>query len=297
MKDSMTIGITTDGAARIYTAVTTKTVQEAQRLHNLSPVASAALGRALTAASMMGFMLKQGNGKVSLQFKGDGPIGSVFAVGEPDGAVRGYCANPQVDLPPNALGKLDVGGAIGHGSLTVIRDIGVGQPYVGQIPLVTGEIAEDITYYYAQSEQTPSMVALGVLVGVDCCPIAAGGIMIQMMPGFSANDEDTITAFETNMAHLPSVSEMVRQGADADELLSLVTRGLDIDVLMKGEPQYRCNCSMERVERTMAAIGRKELEKLIREDGRASVECSFCDKVYELSGADLEKLLKKSQKD
>ncbi len=298
MNDKISIALTNDGALRVYAAVTTSLVSEAQRLHNTYPVATAALGRTLTAAAMMGAMLKNDTGSITLQFKGDGPLGTILAVTTAKSEVRGYVANPDVDLPLKQNGKLDVGAGVGkNGFLNVVRDSGVSsQPYTGQVELVTGEIAEDLTYYYAISEQIPTAMALGVLVDVDLSAKAAGGFIIQLMPGSGLDDEKIIGTIEAHLKTIPSVSEMIHSGIDAEGIIAKIMGELEYNILDERTPTYKCNCSTTRVEGALISIGAGDLQSLIDEQQEITVDCSFCDKKYVFSANDIESLLKKCSK-
>jgi len=297
MEDKISIALTNDGALRVYAAVTTSLVSEAQRLHNSYPIATAALGRTLTAAAMMGAMLKNDAGSITVQFKGDGPLGTILAVTTANSEVRGYVANPDVELPLKQNGKLDVGTGVGkNGFLNVVRDSGVGQPYTGQVELATGEIAEDLTYYYAISEQIPTAMALGVLVDVDLSAKAAGGFMIQLMPGTGLDDENIIDTIEAHLKTIPSVSEMIDSGIDAEGIIEKIMGELEYNILDERTPTYKCNCSTARVEGALISIGASDLQSLIDEQNGTTVDCSFCDRKYVFSANDIENLLKKCSK-
>lgn len=282
-----------DGAIRVFSAVSTDLVNEAQRIHHTYPVATATLGRTLTAAAIMGAGLKNEDDSITIQFKGDGPIERVIAVTDAKSCVRGYVGNPYVDLPLSEKGKLDVGRAVGKGQLSVVRDLGLKEPYIGQVPIVTGEIAEDLTYYYAASEQIPTAMSLGVLVGTDNRAIAAGGFMLQLMP---EADEALAAALEEKMKTIPPVTKMITDGMTAENILFAVTDGFDM--LMDNHiitPEYRCKCSKERMERALISIGKEELESIIKEQGEAELSCQFCDNKYRFTKAELEKLLKEAK--
>ncbi len=288
MSDQLVRGNSMDGAIRVFAAVSTDLVNEAQRIHHTYPVATAALGRTLTAAAIMGAGLKNEDDSITIQFKGDGPIERVIAVTDAKSCVRGYVGNPYVDLPLSEKGKLDVGRAVGKGQLSVVRDLGLKEPYIGQVPIVTGEIAEDLTYYYAASEQIPTAMSLGVLVGTDNCAIAAGGFMLQLMP---EADEALAAALEEKMKTIPPVTKMITDGMTAENILFAVTDGFDM--LMDNHiitPEYRCKCSKERMERALISIGKEELESIIKEQGEAELSCQFCD-----NKAELKKLLKEAK--
>ncbi len=291
--DVLVRGNSTDGAIRVFSAVTTDTVNEAHRLHNTSATASAALGRLLTAAAIMGAQLKSESDSVTLQINGEGPLGIMIAVTDSRSHVRGYVANPQADLPTNSKGKLDVGGAVGPGFLSVIRDLGLKEPYIGRTPLISGEIAEDLTYYYVKSEQIPTAVALGVLVDTDLSVKAAGGYMIQLMPEATEETAERLTELVENA---PSVTDMITSGMSAEDIAFAVTNGFDM--LLENNtaaPEYECKCSRERMERALISIGKQEIREIIDEQGEAEMGCQFCDKVYKFSREELEALYEKAR--
>ena len=264
-------------------------VERARQIHRTLPVATAALGRTLMAASMMGNQLKEDNGSVTLRIKGDGPLGGITAVADSAGNARGYVVNPAVDLPLKGPAKLDVGSAVGRdGSLTVIKDLNLKEPYVGTVPLVSGEIAEDITSYFAESEQIPTACALGVLVDVDQSVLCAGGYLIQLLPGA---DDAAISAIERGIEKVGPVTEALRGGLDARGLVEQVLSEFELEELSAEPVEYRCYCSRDRVTRALISMGREELEALIREQGRAELTCQFCDKVYHYTKEELEALL------
>lgn len=294
MADKLVRGNSMDGAIRIFAAVTTDLVNEAQRIHNTYPVATAALGRLLTGAALMGAAgLKNETDSMTVQIRGEGEIENLVAVTDCNSRVRGYISNPYVDRPLNGKGKLDVGGAIGGGYLSVVRDLGMKEPYAGQIPLVSGEIAEDLTYYYAKSEQIPTSIALGVLVDTDNTAIAAGGFMIQLMPG--ATDE-MAEILENILNDLPPVTTMIKDGMSAEDILFRVTEGFSMVCENNAvTPEYKCNCSKERMEKALISIGKKELEDIIEEQGEAELTCRFCDNKYTFNKQELTELLKKAK--
>ncbi|HJC01883.1 MAG TPA: Hsp33 family molecular chaperone HslO [Candidatus Gemmiger stercoripullorum] len=279
-------GISENGGVVFYGVDSTDIVREMERLHKTSAVTTAALGRLLTAAAMMGAMLKGGRDTVTLQVNGGGPAGRLLAVADGSGHVKGYVQHPVVELPPRADGHLDVGGAVGKdGTLDVIRDLGLREPYIGQVPLVSGEIAEDVTRYFAISEQTPTVCALGVLVNADLSVQCAGGFIVQLLPGAT---EEEITQLEKNIAAMPAVTALLAQGKSVRDMLDMALGGFAPDVLDTSAAVYRCDCSEERVQRMLRSLGRKEVERLRDEDPRAEVDCQFCDKVYHV---DLNELL------
>lgn len=289
MTDHIVNAITSDGAIRIIAAETTELCNEAFRIHKTMPTATAALGRALTGAALMGSMLKSEDDAITLQFNGNGPIGRVLAVGNGKAEVKGYVSNPLVDLPLNSQGKLDVGGAVGtNGNLCIIRDLGLKEPYVGQVPLVNGEIAEDLTYYYANSEQIPTAVALGVLVDVDYTVKAAGGFILQLLPGAMDSDIDKM---EKAVANLKSVTDLLSSGKKPKDLVEQLLYGYEIEYFDDMPTCYKCDCSRARTDRALISLGKDELEKLINEDGKAEITCHFCDNIYQYTKDELTALL------
>ncbi len=264
-------------------------VAQAEQYHKTSAVTTAALGRLLTAASMMGIMLKGKDDTITLKVRADGPAGMLMAVSDSDGNVRGNVENPVVEIPLKANGKLDVSGAVGtDGMLYVIRDMGSGEPYVGCVPLITGEIAEDITTYYASSEQTPTVCALGVLVEPDLSVKYAGGLLLQLLPFCP---DDVIDKVEKNIATLPSMTQMLSEGLTPMQICEKALEGMPFDVLDTYEPTYRCNCSRERVEKVLLSMDIEELRSLPDENGEVTADCSFCDKVYRFTTKDIEQMI------
>ncbi len=291
--DKLVRCISVDGTLVMMAAETTDMVEKAQQIHKTSAVTSAALGRLLTASSLMGSMLKGENDSVTLRINGGGPAGTVLAVSDSWGNARGYVTNPVVEIPLNSKGKLDVAGAIGtDGFLTVIKDLNLKEPYIGQTPIYTGEIAEDITSYYATSEQLPSVCALGVLVNPDLSIKKAGGFIIQLLP--TAFD-DTIDAVERCITGIPSVTQMLCDGMTPEEICHRVLSEFELDVLDESHPVYKCNCSKERVEGALISTGIKTLKELELEE-KTEVSCQFCDKKYTFSGSDITELIKKAEK-
>lgn len=265
------------------------TVERARAIHDCWPVAAAALGRLLMAASMMGAAMKEEDASVTLRVKGGGPLGSLTAVSDSHGNVRGYVQNPAVDVPRKARGKLDVGAAVGaDGDLTVIRDLGLKEPYIGSVQLVGGEIAEDIAAYFVESEQVPTACALGVLIAPDQTVQAAGGYLIQLLPGA---DDGVISAVERGVARLGAVSARLDTGMDPLSLLREVLGEFELEVLDTAPVEYRCYCTRERVSRALISLGKDELASLMEEQGGAELTCQFCDKVYRFSKDDLRALL------
>ena len=295
MSDTLVRGTSMDGSIRVFCAVTTDLVNKAHDIHSTSRVATAALGRLLTGAAIMGAAgLKQDTDSITLQIHGDGPLGQIIAVTDCHSKVRGYVQNPKAELPLNERGKLDVGGAVGVGSLAVIRDLSMTKPYVGQIPLVSGEIAEDLTAYYAQSEQTPTAIALGVLVSTeDNSVIAAGGYMIQLLPGA---DESVIDILEKNLAKSKPITKMIESGMSAQDIIFEITDGFSMLLENKEAlPEYVCKCSRERMEQALISIGSDELQAIIDEQGEAEMCCHFCNKKYKFNKNELEELLNEAK--
>ena len=292
MKDYLIRGASIDEGIRFFACRTTDLVDKASKIHDCYPVTAAALGRLLSAASMMGTMLKSDKDTLTLQINGKGPAGAVVAVTDSSGNVRGYVANPHVELPLKSNGKLDVGGAVGlDGALTVIKDMGLKEPYIGQIPIVTGEIAEDLTSYFAISDQTPTAVGLGVLAETEGVT-AAGGFIIQVMPGA---DDTAISGIENSISGLKPVTEMIRHGMTPEEIISQVMNGIEYTIYETREVEYRCNCSRERIERALISIGEKELHDMIEEQGHAEVVCHFCNEKYMFNKEELVELLEKAK--
>ena len=288
MDDYILRATAADGLIRAFAATTKNTVQTARTLHNTTPVASAALGRLLTAGAMMGTMLKGEKDLVTLQIKGDGPIEGLLVTADSKGRVKGYPFNPNVDIPPKSPVKLDVGGAVGKGYLTVIKDLGLKEPYVGKTELVSGEIAEDLTYYYAKSEQIPTAIALGVLVDTDTSIKAAGGFIIQLMPGATL---EIATMLEERITHLKYITELLDRGETPETILDAVLGDMNLEIIDKMPTEFYCDCSRERVEKALISIGEKDLRTILEEDKKAEISCHFCNKVYNFDEADLKKLL------
>lgn len=280
--------MTRDGSAMLIVANTTQIVKKAAQIHALSHTMTAVLGRALTAASIMGSLLKDKEHSLTLQLKGDGPGGSVVCVSDYSGNVRGYVQNPKVELPPNKFGKIDVGGAVGKGNLYIIKDLGLNEPYVGLSPIVSGEIAEDITEYYASSEQTPSVCALGVRVSEEHVCFAAGGFLLQLMPGA---DDATITTLENNIKNLQSVSKLVADGLSGEEIGAKVLEGIEYDVFDVIPTEYRCNCSHEKYEGALLSLGIKDLEELSHDPNGIETVCHFCNSKYNFSSDEIKGMI------
>ncbi len=277
-----------DGQVRAFAATTRNLVEEARNIHQTSPVATAALGRLLTGGAMMGSMMKGEQDLITLQIRGDGPIRGLVVTADSKARVKGYVHEPMVMLPPSAAGKLDVGGAVGNGMLQVIRDIGMKEPYVGQVDLISGEIAEDLTAYFAVSEQVPSAVALGVLMNKDNTVRQAGGFIIQLMP-FA--EEAVIARLEQKLTEVTHISGLLDEGMTPEEILEYVLADFEPKILEKVPTGYYCNCSKERVEKAVASIGKKDLQEMIEEGKSIEVNCHFCEKKYEFTVEDLKKLM------
>ncbi len=287
-------GMTNDGMIKFAAINGRDIVERARQIHNTSPVATAALGRTLLAASMLGNDLKGDGNSLTVQVRGGGPLGNIIVVSDESGNVRGYCVNPQLDLPLRERdGKLDVSGAVGRdGSLVIVKDLGFGDPYVGQIELATGEIAEDITKYLAESEQVPSACALGVLVAQDYSVLAAGGYIISLMPGA---DDETITKLEENLSKTKAITTRLNEGATMKDIMTEVFEGFEIKFLEENPTEYRCNCTRERVEKALISMGLDEL-KDIRDEGKTNeVTCQFCDEIYKFTPNDIDDLIKKAK--
>ena len=280
------------GQIRAFAATTRGLVEEARGRHGTSPVATAALGRLLTAGVMMGSMMKNDTDVLTLQISGDGPLGGITVTADSQGNVKGYVQDPDVMLPPKN-GKLDVGGAVGIGLLTVIKDMGLKEPYSGQTILVSSEIAEDLTYYFANSEQVPSSVGLGVLMEKDNTVKCAGGFIVQLMP-FA--EERVISRLEENVGKITSVTKLLEEGYTPQRLLEELTEGLDLEITDTMPARFYCNCSKERVERAVASIGEKDIREMIGEGKDIEVKCHFCNTAYTYSVEELKSILERSRK-
>ena len=292
MKDYIVRATAANNQVRAFAATTRTMVETAREHHGTSPVATAALGRLLTAGAMMGSMMKNDTDVLTIQIKGDGPIGGLTVTADSHANVKGYAENPNVMLPAKN-GKLDVGGALGIGMLNIIKDMGLKEPYVGQTILVTSEIAEDLTYYFATSEQVPSSVGLGVLMEKDNTVKCAGGFIIQMMP-FA--EEKTIAQIEENLKNVTSVTAMLDKGYTPEQILEEVLGNTGVEITDTIPAQFYCNCSKERVEQAVASIGHKDLVELIEEDKDIEVKCHFCNTAYNYTVEDLTNILKRSRR-
>ncbi len=277
-----------NGSVRVFIANTKETVNTSFLTHKTSPVMTAALGRTLTGGALMGCMLKDDKDILTINIKCDGPGGGIIVTANNKVEVKGYCFNPMVDIPLKPSGKLDVSGALGKGSITVIKDLGLKEPYVGQVPLVSGEIAEDLTYYFAVSEQIPSAVALGVLVDRDYTVKQAGGFVIQVLPNA---DEETVSAIENKMSEIKSVTSMFESGMTAEDILQYILGNFNPKILDKINVSFKCGCSREKVEKALLSIGKEELDDIIKTDKKATLHCHFCNTDYEFNEEYLKKLM------
>ena len=284
--------MTKSGDIVCYVLDSTDIVARAEQIHKTSAVVTAALGRLLTAASLMSARLKGETDSLNLQLNGNGPAGSFLVVGEPSGDVRGYVQNPVVEIPLNQRGKLDVAGAVGTDRyLHVIRNYGFGEPYIGTSPIISGEIAEDITHYYATSEQTPTVCALGVLVDKDLTVLNAGGLIAQLLPGAK---EDAVETLEANVSVMPPITQLLNEGKSPADIVGMLFDGLEYDILEHRTVKYHCNCSKERVERILISIGADDLKQMAQEQPVTEVECHFCPKIYSFSPDELLNLAKQA---
>ena len=293
MTDYIVRATAANNQIRAFAATTKETVEAARQAHNTSPVATAALGRLLTGGAMMGSMMKNDSDMLTIQIKGDGPIGGLTVTADSKGNVKGYVEHPEVMLPPNAQGKLDVAGALGIGLISVIKDMGLKEPYVGQTILQTSEIAEDLTYYFATSEQVPSSVGLGVLMEHDNTVKQAGGFIVQLMPFI---DDDVVDRLEANINKISSVTSMLDRGMTPEEILEEVLDGFEVEVKDTMPAQFYCNCTKERVEKAIISIGKKDIQEMIEDGKPIEVNCHFCGKSYEFSVEELKTLIKKASR-
>ena len=293
MRDEIVRAMTKDGYVKAVAVTGRDVVERARHIHTLPPMATAALGRALMGTSMLGDMLKTEKGSVTMQIKGGGPLGTILAVSDHEGNVRGYVQNPNVDIIEKYEGKLDVGAAVGGehveaGTLTIIKDIGMKEPYVGTIGLWSGEIADDLAMYFVESEQIPTVCALGVLLAKDQSVTTAGGYIIQLLPGAS---EEIIEKIEAGVHRVGAVSAAFESGMDAEQIIKAILSDFEVEILEKRPVEYRCYCSRDRVTRALISMGKGELASLIEEQGEADLTCQFCDAVYHYSKEELEALL------
>lgn len=293
MSDVLTKAVTKNGLIRIYAVNSKNIVGAMQSYHKTLPLATAALGRLLTGATLMGSMMKEENSSLTLHMHGDGPLGRVLAVASSKGEVKGYVENPFADLPLNSKGKIDVGGGIGRGYLSVVKDLKLKEPYIGQVPIQTGEIGDDIAFYFAQSEQVPSLVALGVLVDRDYSVKQAGGFIVQIMPDC---DEFNLHKFEKAAESITSVTAMLEKGLSNEELIREVMKDFEVEILENCSVDYVCDCSDERMRRGITSLGKSEIQEIIDEQGEAEIVCQFCNKRYLYDKAELEKMKEKAQR-
>lgn len=291
MKDYLVKATAAGAQIRAFAATTREMVEVARQKHDTSPVITAGLGRLLTAGAMMGTMMKGEKDLLTLQIRGDGPAKGLTVTADSRGNVKGYAICPQVILPANSMGKLDVGGAMGNGILSVIKDMGMKEPYVGQIALQTGEIAEDLTYYFAVSEQIPSSVGLGVLMEKNNTVKQAGGFIVQLMP-FA--EDSVIEQLEENLKNLESVTSMLDQGYTPEKLLETVLFGMDIQFTETAETQFFCNCDKKRVEKALISLGKKEISDMIKDGKEIQVNCHFCNETYSFSVEDMKNMINRA---
>lgn len=290
-KDILVKAVTKNGYMRIYAVDSREAVEKARAVHDLSPVSAAALGRCISAGLMMGAMLKGRDDSITVNFKGGGEIGSVLVVAKPDGTIKGYVDNPHVDLPLRSDGKLDVGGAVGRdGYLSVIKDLNMKNPYIGKVPIQTGEIGDDLAYYFMKSEQVPSVVGLGVLVDGSSMIRKSGGFIVQVMPEC---DDKALSVLENRIANISSVTSMLESGMTPEDIIKFVMQDFEVDILESIPVEYSCDCSRERMQNAVASLGRKEIQAIIDEQGEAEVVCHFCNTKHKFSKSDLEELLDK----
>lgn len=292
MSDYIIRATAAKGQIRAFAATTRELVEYARSAHNTSPVATAALGRLLTGGAMMGVMMKGDKDLLTIKINGDGPIGGLTVTADSKGNVKGYVYNPGVILPPNEKGKLDVGGALGVGVLSVIKDIGLKEPYEGQTILVTGEIAEDLTYYFATSEQTPSSVALGVLMNRDNTVRQAGGFILQLLPGAS---EEVISGLESKLAGVSSITSLLDEGKTPEMILEYLLGDFGLEILDKMPAAFECNCSKSRIEKALISVGKQELQDMIDEGKTIEVNCHFCNKNYPVTVEELKVLMEQAK--
>ncbi len=290
MKDCIVRAIDDEKSFRVFVASTTNMIEEVRKIHNTTPVITAALGRVMTASSIMGSMLKEDKDKITIQFKGNGPIKTILSTADSNGNAKGYIGNPNVNLPLKPNGKLDVGGAVGKGKITVIKDIGFKKPYIGQSNIVSGEIAEDLTHYFVKSEQQPSAVSLGVLINKDLSVKASGGFIVQVLPNIS---EEQLNKLEELINNTKSISTIIDNANQPEDILNYLFGNFKMQVIDKKNILLLRDCSRERMERALISLGKDELKSMINEDGEAELVCHFCKSKYYFSKKELETLLKK----
>lgn len=294
MADKLIKAIAKDGQVRIIGAITRELVNEGVKMHGCAPTAAAAFGRMLTAGSLMGSMLKSEEDVITLKIDGGGPVAGIVVTSYYNGYVKGYIGNPSVDLPANNIGKLDVSGAVGlDGKLIIIRDLGLREPYVGQVPIYTGEIGDDLAYYFTVSEQTPTAVGLGVLVDKDFSIKEAGGIIIQMMPGSDEMLADLITY---RLNDLGSITKFFSEGKTIEDMINFLFDDMDLKILEEMEPKYSCDCSRDKIERALISVGKRDLEEIYNEGKTEEIKCHFCNKAYEFTSDDIKGLLDEAAK-
>ena len=289
MKDYLIRSMDKLGRIRVFVATTTDMVEKARTIHNTSPTATAALGRSLTASVLMSTMMKNEEDTLTFKIDGNGPGGNILVVSKNDGRVKGEIRYPQADLPSRKDGKLDVGGLVGkEGTMTVIMDLGLKEPYIGMSKLVSGEIAEDLAHYYAYSEQQPSVVSLGVLIDKDTSVKAAGGYIIQLLPG---STEEDIVLIEKVLEKIKPVSSLIDEGLSPEDILKTVLKDFEMEILEKKEIEYKCDCSKDKLEKIIRSLGKKEIEDIIKEDQGAEIVCHFCNTKYNFDEEDLRKIM------
>ena len=289
MEDKIIRAMAKDGMVRIIAGITTNLVNEGTKIHECTPVAAAGFGRMLTAGALMGTTLKSEKEVITLKINGNGEINGITVTAHNDASVKGFIGNPYIDRPLNEKGKLDVGGAIGtDGILYVIKDLGLKDPYIGQVPIQTGEIAEDFAYYFTVSEQTPSAVSLGVLVDKDLSIKAAGGFIVQMMPGADELLADVITY---RLEEIPPITTLISEGKTIEEILEYIFDGMDLKILDSLKPEYKCDCSRERVEKALISIGKETLQEIYDDEKTEEIVCNFCNKKYEFTNKEIGELL------
>lgn len=288
MNDYIAKAMAHKGQIRVYAAVTTGTVEKARTLHKMNPTPIAALGRVLTGAALMSQTLKAINQTITIQIKGDGPIGGIVAVTDYQAGVRGYVHNPNFDVPLNAQGKFDIKTAVGSGYLNVIKDLGLKEPYIGYVDLVSGEIAEDLTYYYASSEQIPTAMNLGVLIGTEGEILAAGGFFIQLMPGA---EEEAIEKAEKGISNIKSITTLIHQGKTPEDIIKIIFPGEALEIFEPVPVSYKCNCSKDRMKRNLMALGMKDLKEIAGDETGAELICHFCSKRYNFTQKEILELL------
>jgi molecular chaperone Hsp33 len=292
MKDYIVRATAAQGTVRAFAAITTELVDKASKTHDLSPIATAALGRTLTAAGMMARMLKGEKDKLTIQIKGDGPLGGIVVTADSSANVKGYVYNPSVDLPLNDRGKLDIRTAVGCGYINVIKDMGLKEPYVGYADLVSGEIADDLTYYFATSEQVPSTVALGVLIDANGVK-SAGGFIIQMMPGA---EEETVEMLEKRLIGFPPISKLLADETTPEQILEILLAEMEPKIIEKVPTYFKCNCSKERMERNLISIGKEDLLEILEDGHGAELQCHFCNTKYNFTHEDIVNLINEIKK-